>query len=380
MYSNIITNRVNSRWYFCILDKTTRYRYTVEGPFWRYNEFLVYFNTFAMVEDKDRTVELTDHEAELYDRQIRLWGLESQKRLRAAKVLLIGLNGFGAEIAKNIILAGVKAVTLLDHRNITDEDKCSQFFVAHSDIGKNRAEASLRRAQDLNSMVIVETDTDNVDDKPDDYFAKFDVVCATECTITQLKSINAACRKHNVKFFAGDVWGTFGYTFADLISHEYVEDVVQTKKVELTDDVPLQKEKFESITVTEKHTDTFVPFEYVLNVKKSSLPRESEIYYMMLIMLNYREKYGKDPLPSERYSKNFQTEAEAVIKKYDLDGKIDRLVQGDIYAQVSPVCAIVGGVMGQEIIKTVSQKGVPHNNLFIFNPETLCGKILRLGK
>lgn len=24
--------------------------------------------------------ELTEHEAELYDRQIRLWGLESQKR------------------------------------------------------------------------------------------------------------------------------------------------------------------------------------------------------------------------------------------------------------------------------------------------------------
>ncbi|KOX73772.1 hypothetical protein WN51_13850 [Melipona quadrifasciata] len=33
-----------------------------------------------MVEDKNQNVELTDHEAELYDRQIRLWGLESQKR------------------------------------------------------------------------------------------------------------------------------------------------------------------------------------------------------------------------------------------------------------------------------------------------------------
>lgn len=33
-----------------------------------------------MVENKDKNIELTDHEAELYDRQIRLWGLESQKR------------------------------------------------------------------------------------------------------------------------------------------------------------------------------------------------------------------------------------------------------------------------------------------------------------
>lgn len=32
-----------------------------------------------MVDQKDNS-ELTDAEAELYDRQIRLWGLESQKR------------------------------------------------------------------------------------------------------------------------------------------------------------------------------------------------------------------------------------------------------------------------------------------------------------
>jgi ubiquitin-like 1-activating enzyme E1 A len=30
--------------------------------------------------DKKNNTELTDAEAELYDRQIRLWGLDSQKR------------------------------------------------------------------------------------------------------------------------------------------------------------------------------------------------------------------------------------------------------------------------------------------------------------
>lgn len=44
----------------------------------------------------------------------------------------------------------------------------------------------------------------------------------------------------------------------------------------------MQKEKFENITVTEKHVDTFVPFKSILNVSKSSLPKDSEIYYMLL--------------------------------------------------------------------------------------------------
>lgn len=81
----------------------------------------------------------------------------------------------------------------------------------------------MQRAQNLNLMVNIEVDTSNVDDKPDTYFGNFDVVCATQCTITQIKRINAACREHSVKFFVGDVWGTLGYTFADLMTHEYAE-------------------------------------------------------------------------------------------------------------------------------------------------------------
>lgn len=57
-------------------------------------------------------------------------------RLRASKILLIGLNGLGAEAAKNIILSGVKSITFLDHRNSSEVDKCSQFFIADYN-GKN---------------------------------------------------------------------------------------------------------------------------------------------------------------------------------------------------------------------------------------------------
>jgi len=332
-----------------------------------------------MVDEKNNSEMLTDAEAELYDRQIRLWGLDSQKRLRSANILLIGLNGFGAEVAKNIILAGVKSVTFLDHRNVSAEDACAQFLVKKSDVGKNRAKASLERAQNLNPMVNVTVDESNVDDKTEVFYSSYNVVCASECTITQLVKINAACRKHNAKFFAGDVWGTFGFTFADLNVHEFAEDVVQTKKKSTPagGEPANVKEEFENTVNTVKRTETFVPFEQILNAKK--LPKESEMYHILQIMLNYREKHGKDPLPSERDCQDLKDEAAAVISENNLGETIDNLVSGDLYAHVSPVCAIVGGVMGQEIIKAVSQKEAPHNNLFLFNPETLCGKILRLG-
>lgn len=168
-------------------------------------------------------IELTEQEAELYDRQIRLWGLESQKRLRAARVLICGINGLGAEVAKNIILSGVKSVTLLDHKNVSESDFCSQFLAPNSSLGSNRAEASLIRAQALNPMVEIVIDNENINDKSDEFFTRFDVVVVIEASTKTLIRIDNACRLKGVKFFSGDVWGTQGYTFADLQEHEFVE-------------------------------------------------------------------------------------------------------------------------------------------------------------
>lgn len=172
---------------------------------------------------ENNALELTEQETELYDRQIRLWGLESQKRIRGARILIAGLNGLGAEVAKNIILSGVKSVTLCDDRTVSEIDFCSQFFTPHSSVGSNRAEASLVRAQALNPMVEIIIDKENVSQKPDEYFGQFDVVVLIEAGTEALVRIDNVCRSKNVKFFAGDLWGMHGYSFVDLQQHDYVE-------------------------------------------------------------------------------------------------------------------------------------------------------------
>ena len=44
-------------------------------------------------------------------------------------------------------------------------------------------------------------------------------------------------------------------------------------------------------------------------------------------MLNFRENYKRDPLPSERSTNILNDEAKAVIEKYNLGDKIDHLVR-----------------------------------------------------
>ncbi|XP_041275819.1 SUMO-activating enzyme subunit 1, partial [Pyrgilauda ruficollis] len=117
---------------------------------------------------------ISEEEAAQYDRQIRLWGLEAQKRLRASRVLLVGLRGLGAEVAKNLILAGVRGLTLLDHQQVSPEDSRAQFLIPAGSLGRNRAEASLERAQSLNPMVEVKADPESVESKPHEFFTQFD--------------------------------------------------------------------------------------------------------------------------------------------------------------------------------------------------------------
>lgn len=47
------------------------------------------------------------------------------------------MKGLGAEVAKNVTLAGVKSVTLLDDGVVTKEDIISQFLVPSNHLGKN---------------------------------------------------------------------------------------------------------------------------------------------------------------------------------------------------------------------------------------------------
>lgn len=59
--------------------------------------------------------------------------------------------------AKNLILAGVKSVTLHDEGKVELWDLSSNFIFSENDVGKNRALSSIQKLQELNNAVVVST-------------------------------------------------------------------------------------------------------------------------------------------------------------------------------------------------------------------------------
>ena len=71
---------------------------------------------------------------------------------------------------------------------------------------------------------------------------------------------------------------------------------------------------------------------------------------------------------------------DSIISKYSLpEKKIPEEILPMLFSELSPVAAIIGGVLGQEVIKVISNKDAPHNNFFLYNPLESCGVVEAIG-
>lgn len=62
----------------------------------------------------------------LYSRQLYVLGHEAMRRMADSRVLVVGMKGLGVEIAKNVVLAGVKEVGVWDEGQVQIEDLGTQ--------------------------------------------------------------------------------------------------------------------------------------------------------------------------------------------------------------------------------------------------------------
>uniref|UniRef100_A0A8B9CCT3 E1 ubiquitin-activating enzyme n=1 Tax=Anser brachyrhynchus TaxID=132585 RepID=A0A8B9CCT3_9AVES len=156
----------------------------------------------------------------LYSRQRYVLGDTAMQKMAQSHVFLSGIGGLGVEIAKNIILAGVKALTVHDTKQCTKWDLGINFFIHEDDIlsQRNRAEATLHRIAELNPYVHVAASTVPLEENTDLSFLKqYQCVILTEVSLSLQKKINDFCHAQQppIKFISADVYGICSRLFCD---------------------------------------------------------------------------------------------------------------------------------------------------------------------
>ncbi|KFM79356.1 Ubiquitin-like modifier-activating enzyme 1, partial [Stegodyphus mimosarum] len=158
----------------------------------------------------------------LYSRQLYVLGHEAMRRMQSAEVLICGARGLGIEVAKNIILGGVKSVTIHDTGVCEVKDLSSQYYLTKADIGKNRAQASLEHLRELNSYVSVHAHIENLSE---DFLKKFRVVVLTDSSLEEQYSIGDFTHSNGISLIIADTKGLFGQVFCDFGENFTVHDV-----------------------------------------------------------------------------------------------------------------------------------------------------------
>ncbi|XP_015262892.1 PREDICTED: LOW QUALITY PROTEIN: ubiquitin-like modifier-activating enzyme 7 [Gekko japonicus] len=164
----------------------------------------------------------------LYSRQLYVLGYEAMQKIATAAVLVSGMKGLGVEIAKNIVLAGVKSVTVHDQHDAQWSDLSSQFFLSEEDVGQNRAVVSQHRLKELNRYVPVLAYTQGLSEC---FLSAFQVVVLTNSPLEEQLRISDFCHANNICFVLADTKGLAGQLFCDFGEHFVVYDASEAEPV-----------------------------------------------------------------------------------------------------------------------------------------------------
>ena len=165
----------------------------------------------------------------LYSRQIGAYGVEAMVKLIKLRVLVTGMNGLGIETAKNLILAGPKAVTLWDPTKTSEADYEFNYYLRpeHVDKELNRAESVAKPMAELNSYVDVNVlDLPNFDDISDPKILdSFDLVIVCDLyPLHKVKKLNQVLRSMNKGMICASTAGLLGFVIVDFGENHKIFD------------------------------------------------------------------------------------------------------------------------------------------------------------
>lgn len=107
----------------------------------------------------DTLPELSREELVRYDRHLILpqVGVEGQRKLKAASVLLIGAGGLGSPLALYLAAAGIGRIGIVDFDVVDESNLQRQVLHGTKDIGRPKLDSARDRLRDLNPYIEIET-------------------------------------------------------------------------------------------------------------------------------------------------------------------------------------------------------------------------------
>ena len=271
--------------------------------------------------------------------------------------------------------------------------------IQKADIFK-RAEAAAPRIQELNHRVKVFADPSDIRTKPPMFLLPYDMVIATDLDFPTIKTLNAASRINNRRFYAAGAHGLYGYIFADLIQHDYVVErgesnlptkvmpesatrsiiAVSTKTTEdgKIREVVTKRELYNPIQLA--NTSPLAP-ELLASPRK--LRKVTPLLSCLRALWEFEESTGRYPNHTNEEIRTFtqlatEKHKELQLPQSTLSSSILRSFLYNIGSELAPVTAFLGGQLAQDVINVLGAREQPTQNFLLFDGETLAAPMYAL--
>ena len=154
----------------------------------------LYYECTNIVDLNNNNVDLNNNEnvtfSDIYSNQIKVIGLELQKKLLDYKVFIVGSGAIGCEHLKNFSMMGIGSQVITDMDIIEKSNLNRQFLFRNSDIGKYKAEIACNKAKKMNPTINIEYKLNKVGIDTENIFTS-DFYNNINCIINALDNVTA---------------------------------------------------------------------------------------------------------------------------------------------------------------------------------------------
>ncbi len=148
-----------------------------------------------------------------YQRQMMLsgWGIETQERLKRAKVLIVGAGGLGCPAALNLALAGVGQIRICDSDIVEMSNLNRQFLHTEQSVGTNKVNSAQEALSSINPEVTVKPILDKItDNNVDSIVGDAEVILDCLDNFSGRRALNLCAIRKGIPMVHGAIWGLEG--------------------------------------------------------------------------------------------------------------------------------------------------------------------------
>jgi adenylyltransferase/sulfurtransferase len=141
-------------------------------------------------------VTLSHDEIRRYSRHLIMpeVGIQGQRKLKAASVLLIGTGGLGSPLALYLAAAGIGRIGLVDYDVVDESNLQRQVIHYTSDVGKTKLDSAAGKLSDINPYLVIEKhNTPLTSENALDILKDYDVIIDGTDNFPTRYLVNDAC-------------------------------------------------------------------------------------------------------------------------------------------------------------------------------------------